>query len=84
MTRCGNNLALLGAAGWATRLGGEVGALARVSQLDACSACCLWGEAGSDVFGLWRKLDLLQFAEVSVGDTVIPTHWPSLPTRKIS
>ena len=25
-----------------------------------------------------RKMHLLQFTEVPVGDTVIPTHWPSL------
>ena len=31
-----------------------------------------------------RKLHLLQFAEVPVGDTIIPTHWLSLPTMKIS
>ena len=51
LKRCGNNLALLGAAGWATRLGREVAALAGVSQLDACSACCLGEEAGSEFFG---------------------------------
>jgi len=56
-----HHLALLGAAGWATGLAGEICALARVSQLDACSACCL-----------------LQFTEVSVCDTIVPTHRTSL------
>jgi len=41
VTAAHNHLALLRAAGWATWLGGEVGALARVRQLDACPACCL-------------------------------------------
>ena len=95
MKSCGNNLALLRAAGWATWFGREVGALARVRQLDPCPASCLQ-RVGVRMFlgkqpkqGLRRqkrerKLHLLQFAQVSVGDTIIPTHWASLPMRQIS
>ena len=92
MKSCGNNLALLRAAGWATWFGREVGALARVRQLDPCPASCLQ-RVGVRIFlgkqpkqGLRqekreRKLHLLQFAQVPVGDTIIPTHWASLPRR---
>ena len=49
---CGNNLALLGAAGWTTGYGGEVCALPRVRQLDSSPASCLQERGrGSELYG---------------------------------